>query len=79
MTSSLHAAIISYLVFLLLMQTAFSVRTVKLWNSLPNKVIEADTVDTFKRRLDTFWADQDIVYNYKANLTGLTSRSHINI
>lgn len=58
---------------------AFSVRIVNVWNSLPNKVVEADTVDTFKRRLDKFWADQDIIYDYKADLTGLTSRSHINI
>ena len=57
---------------------AFSVRIVNVWNSLPNKVVEAVTVDIFKRRLDKFWADQDIIYDYKANLTGLTSRSHIN-
>jgi len=46
---------------------------------LPNKVVEADTVDTFKRRLDKFWADQNAILDYKAELTGLTSRSNINI
>jgi len=33
---------------------SFSVRIGYVWNSLPNKVVEADTVDTFKRRLDKF-------------------------
>jgi len=58
---------------------SFSVRIVNVWNSLPNKVIKADTVDTFKRRLDKFWAGQNVILDYKAVLTGLTSRSNVNI
>jgi len=58
---------------------SFSVRIVNVWNSLPNKVVEADTVDTFKRRLDKFWAGQNVILDYKAELTGLTSRSNVNI
>jgi len=58
---------------------SFSVRIVSVWNSLPNKVVEADSVDTFKRRLDKFWDGQNVVLNYKAQLTGLTSRSSANI
>jgi len=46
---------------------------------MPNKVVKADTVDTFKRRLDKFWAGQNVVLDYKAQLTGLTSRSNANI
>jgi len=46
---------------------------------LPNKVVEADTVDTFKRRLDKFWAGQNIVLDYKVQLTVLTSRRNANI
>jgi len=46
---------------------------------LQNKVVEADTVDTFKRILDKFWADQNVILDYKAELTGLTSRSNVNI
>jgi len=41
--------------------------------------VEADTVDTLKRRLDKFWAGQNVVLDYKAQLTGLTSRSNVNI
>jgi len=58
---------------------SFSVRIVNGWNSLPNKVIEADTVDTFTRRLDKFWAGQNVILDYKAELTGLTSRSNVYI
>jgi len=48
---------------------------------LPNKVVKADTVDIFKRRLDKFWAGQNVILDYKAELTGLprTSRSNVNI
>jgi len=46
---------------------------------LPNKVVEADTVDTFKRRLDKLWAGQNVILDYKAELTELTSRSNVNI
>jgi len=45
---------------------------------LPN-IVEADTVDTFKRRLDKFWAGQNVILDHKAELTGLTSRSNANI
>jgi len=58
---------------------SFSVRIVNVWNSLSNKVVEADTVDTFKRRLDKFWAGQNVILDYKAELTGLTSWRNVNI
>jgi len=58
---------------------SFSVRIVNVLNSLPNKVVEADTVDTFKRRLDKFWADQNVILDFKAELTGLTIRSNVNV
>ena len=38
----------------------------------------ADTVDTFKNRLDKFWQDQEVLYNWKADIcTG--SRSQVNV
>ena len=51
---------------------SFCIRVVNIWNSLPNSVITATSVNSFKNRLDTFWADQDVLYNYnyKANITG---------
>jgi len=52
--------------------------TVLLWNSLSDYVglglVSAVTVNTFKRRLDKFWSDQDMLYNYKAYLHGIGNR-----
>jgi len=42
-------------------------------------VILADTVDTFKNRLDKFWKNQDMVYDYKSDLIGIGNRSLTNI
>ena len=38
-------------------------------------VVSADTVNTFKHRLDKFWSNQDVVYNYTADLSGTRNRS----
>ena len=47
---------------------SFCIRVVNIWNSLSNAVITAPTsVNSFKNMLDLFWADQEVLYNYKAN------------
>ena len=38
-------------------------------------VVSAGTTNTFKNRLDKFWSDQDILYDYKADLHGIGNRS----
>ena len=43
---------------------------VKIWNSLPDSVVDADTLNTFKNRLDKHWLDQDVLYNFHSELTG---------
>jgi len=57
---------------------SFAPRIVNVWNSLPEIVISADTTDTFKRRLHKFWQHQDILYDYKVELTVVENRSQIN-
>jgi len=52
-------------------------RVIPIWNSLSDYVVSAKTVNTFKRRLDKFWSDQDVLYNYKADLHGVGNRSTI--
>ena len=37
--------------------------------------ISADTVNTFKNRLDKFWCNQDVLYDYTADLHGIGNRS----
>ena len=49
---------------------SFSNRITNIWNSLPDEIISAPTVNTFKNMLDRFWAEQEVLYNYKANITG---------
>ena len=29
------------------------------------------TLNTFKNNLDKFWSDQELVYDYKADITGI--------
>ena len=43
-------------------------------NCLPNVVVLTSCVDTFKNRLDRFWGNQDVKYDYTAELTGAGSR-----
>ena len=57
---------------------SFAPGIANVWNSLPEIVISAPTTDTFKRRLDKFWQHQDILYDYKVELTGVGNRSQIN-
>ncbi len=44
---------------------SFCVRSVKVWNSLPDSVIKAENVNTFKNRLDKYWEDKDFKYDFK--------------
>ena len=38
-------------------------------------MVEVDTVDQFKSRLDKFWVYQDIKYDFTVELTGTGDRS----
>jgi len=42
---------------------------------LPNHVVLSDTVNMFKSRLDKFWQHQDLIYDFKAEISGTGSRS----
>ena len=46
----------------------FSLRTAQVWNSLPDSVISANSLNSFKNKLDKFRSDQAIKYNYRATL-----------
>jgi len=42
-----------------------------MWNSAPVDMVEADTIKTFiKNRLDKYWSNQDIFFNFHTDLTG---------
>ncbi len=45
---------------------SFTHRVVSLWNSLPESMISAPNIETFKRRLDRAWRDQPVKYDHQA-------------
>jgi len=53
----------------------FSHRVVSVWNSLPDSVVSAESVNSFKSRLDKFWSMHDFVYDYRAS--PLAARSQL--
>jgi len=57
------------------MKFSFTNRIVNIWNSLPNAVVDIDSVDLFKSRLDNFWKFQDVKYDYTVNLASTGDRS----
>jgi len=45
---------------------SFSIRVRALWNSLPDTVVKAESVNSLKGRLDRLWIDQEVKHNWKA-------------
>ena len=54
---------------------SFTARVVNIWNSLPDYVVDVDSVSNFKSRLDKFWLDQPVMFDWKADLNRTGSRS----
>ena len=48
-----------------LRKESFPNRAVNMWNFLPEHVVNAPSVDSFKNRLDKQWSNEEIVYDYK--------------
>jgi hypothetical protein len=46
-----------------------------LWNSLSELVVSSGSVNIFKCHLDNFLHDQDILYNWEAEVNGIGNRS----
>ena len=49
---------------------SFSLRVTRLWNDLPEVVVTAPSINSFKNRLDRHWSNEEFLYNYKAALPG---------
>lgn len=48
---------------------SFANRISKVWNNLPEEIVKAPTLNTFKNRLDGYWSDQPLVYDdYKTKI-----------
>ncbi|KAK3090279.1 hypothetical protein FSP39_010600 [Pinctada imbricata] len=44
----------------------FTNRVIDIWNSLPESVVLAKTLYSFENRLDKFWANQPMKYDFEA-------------
>ena len=56
----------------------FSNNVIPVWNSLSDYlcwVVCAETVNTFKNRLDSHWSDKEVFYDYNADLHAIANRS----
>ena len=47
---------------------SFRLRVTDQWNNLPEKVVMAPTLNTFKNRLDGLWKNSDLMYNPGTNV-----------
>ena len=50
-------------------------RVVNVWNSLPDHVVDVHSLKQFETRLDKFWRDQDVMFDWTAEITGTGDRS----
>ena len=48
---------------------SFTPRTAAMWNSIPEEIANAPSINSFKNRLDKLWKDEDILYDYRANIS----------
>ena len=48
-----------------------------MWNSLSSYVVSAESVNCFKNRLDNLWKNQEIIYNFRAEIYGTGNRSEV--
>ena len=53
----------------------FPIRITEPWNSLPDTVVTAKSLESFKTRLDKFLYNQDIVYDVEAPLRITNNRT----
>jgi len=60
----------------MILKNIFIERIFNLRKSLPSLVVEAPSINCFKMRLDKFWLNQDVLYNFKPPFWGTGSRSY---
>ena len=48
---------------------SFAARVVNVWNSLPDHVVDVNSLKQFETRLDKFWRNQDVMFDWTAEIT----------
>ncbi len=56
---------------------SFTNRIITNWNNLPEKVVMAKSINSFKNRLDKAWKHQDLLYNFEAKIDNRANISNI--
>ncbi len=54
---------------------SFGLRVTKMWNDLPDNVVCAPSVKSFEKRLDVYWKDQEIKFDYTADFVYSRNRN----
>ena len=49
---------------------AFSSRIISSWNCLTEDIVCASSINVFKNKLDKFWKNEDIYFDFEARLPG---------
>ena len=45
-----------------------------MWNSLPDHVVDVNSLKQFETRLDKLWSNQDVMFDWTAEITGTGDR-----
>ena len=58
---------------------SFAARVVNVWNSLPDHVVDVNSLKQFETRLVKFWRNQDVMFDWIAEITGTGDRSEFKL
>ena len=50
---------------------SFCIRVINYWNSLPDSVVCASSLNGFKNSLDKHWSNEEMVYDWEENISGV--------
>jgi len=53
----------------------FTNEVIDVWNSLPNEVVYADSINILKSYLNKVWCNHDLKFDWKAKISRIGSRS----
>ena len=56
---------------------SFKMRVIEQWNNLPESVVTANTINTFKNRLDKLWDGSAVYYDHETNVFEITSNRNV--
>jgi len=53
---------------------SFAARVVNVWHSLPDHVVDVNSLKQFETRWDKFWRNQDVMFDWTTKITGTGHR-----